>query len=84
MLLKGSRPTASPCRRTHRAGLLLVMAVVVPAPVHGEDGHEACLRYAPIQDEASRKRLAALSAVVVRLDESPPRERIEKALLLAR
>jgi alpha-glucuronidase len=51
--------------------LLLVMVVVVPVALKGEDAHQAWLRYAPIHDEAVRKRLAALPAVVVRLDESP-------------
>ena len=51
--------------------LLLVMAVMVSVPVHGEDVHEAWLRYAPIHDAAARKLLEALPAVIVRLDESP-------------
>jgi alpha-glucuronidase len=65
-----NRSTESPFWRRHGAGVLLVMAVVVSVPVRGEDGHEAWLRYAPIYDAAARKRLAAMPAVVVRLDES--------------
>ncbi|HTG59065.1 MAG TPA: alpha-glucuronidase family glycosyl hydrolase, partial [Terriglobia bacterium] len=73
VLVRGNRSTASPCRRTHRAGLLMVAAIIaaVSVPVQAEDGHEAWLRYAPIQNGAARERLAASPAVVVRLDESP-------------
>src|SRR6516162_2549201 len=73
VLVRGNRSTASPCRRTHRAGLLMVAAIIaaVSVPVQAEDGHEAWLRYAPIQNGPARERLAASPAVVVRLDESP-------------
>jgi len=70
MLLAGHRSTSLPRRRRHDAALLLVMAFAIAIPVHGEDGHEAWLRYAPIRDQAARKRLTALPAVAVRLDES--------------
>jgi alpha-glucuronidase len=66
-----SSSTAPPCRRAARAASLLVMVVMVSVPVQGEDGHDAWLRYAPLHDAAVRKRLAALPAVVVTLDESP-------------
>ena len=51
--------------------MVAAIIAVVSVPVHGEDGHEAWLRYAPIQNGAARERLAASPAVVVRLDESP-------------
>jgi len=65
MMQTGHHSTASPFRRTPRAGLLLLVAVLVPVPAHGEDGHEAWLRYAPVHDAALQKDLAALPAVVV-------------------
>ena len=36
-----------------------------------ESGHDAWLRYAPIQDETVRKSYAQLSDTVVTLDDSP-------------
>ena len=71
MLLTGTRSTSPPCHRTHRAGLLLIIVVMIAVRLQSEDGHEAWLRYAPIRDASVRKRLAALPAAVVRLDESP-------------
>jgi alpha-glucuronidase len=44
---------------------------VASVAANGEDGHEAWLRYAPLHDGAAHESLAALPAVVVRLDESP-------------
>jgi alpha-glucuronidase len=64
--------TKQSSRRPVYCGVLFVTITVLGAVrVYGVDGHEAWLRYAPIQNEAVRRRFTALPAVVVRLDDSP-------------
>ncbi len=53
------------------AGLLLAVALTAAAPLPAESGYDGWLRYAPINDPASRQRLDTLPAVVVALDNSP-------------
>jgi len=53
------------------AGLLLVTVLLVAAPLRSEDGHDAWLRYASIDDAAAQRRFDTLPAVVVALGDSP-------------
>lgn len=65
------------------SGLLLSMSMHLPAsPVAAETGYSAWLRYAPIEDEITRRRYSALPASVSALGNSSMVQTAQRELVL--